>query len=188
VNDYHKTETELQAELKVVEAARSEPAKFGLLYEKYYRQVFVFVYRRTGSEELTADIVANTFLKAMLSLHKYVFRGVPFSAWLFRIAMNEVNMVFRKIKRERTVSLDQSDLGMMIGETGEKDSDENQQLLLKALAGLPPEDMQLLELRFFEKRAFAEVGEILGITENNAKVRTYRLLDRLKAVFVKAGA
>lgn len=187
MNEYHKTAEDLQAELAIVERARQEPAHFGLLYEKYYRQVFVFVYRRTGDEEASADIVSNTFLKAMLSLKKYVFKGVPFSAWLFRIAINEVNMFFRKNERERQVSLDKSDLGKMIAETGQSDSDDNQKLLLRALGTLPAEDMQLIELRFFEKRPFAEVGEILGITENNAKVRTYRILDRLKALLVKAG-
>lgn len=186
LNAYHKTETDLKAELALIESAKAEPAKFGVLYERYYRQVFVFVFRRTGNEEVTGDIVSNTFLKAMLSLQKYVYKGVPFSAWLFRIAINEVNMFFRKTDRERAVSLDRADLGTMIAETGETDSQENQVLLMKAMSTLAPEEMQLLELRFFEKRAFAEVGEILGITENNAKVRTYRILDRLKQVLTKA--
>lgn len=186
LNAYHKTETDLKAELALIESAKSEPAKFGVLYERYYRQVFVFVFRRTGNEEVTGDIVSNTFLKAMLSLQKYVYKGVPFSAWLFRIAINEVNMFFRKTDRERAVSLDRADLGTMIAETGETDSQENQVLLMKVMSTLAPEEMQLLELRFFEKRAFAEVGEILGITENNAKVRTYRILDRLKQVLTKA--
>lgn len=187
LNEYHKTESDLRAELAIIESAKSDPARFGLLYEKYYRQVFVFVFRRTGNDELAGDLVSNTFLKALLSLKKYEYKGVPFSAWLFRIAINEVNMFFRKSERERTVSLDKSDLGKMIAEAGEKDSDENQQLLLKALRTLSAEEMQLIELRFFEKRAFAEAGEILGITENNAKVRTYRILDKLKQVLLKAG-
>jgi len=187
LNEHHKTEEDLRTELAIVEAAKNDPAKFGALYEKYYRQVYVFVFRRTGNEEQAGDIVSNTFLKAMLSLQKYVFRGVPFSAWLFRIASNEVNMFFRKTNRERVVSLDKSDLGKMIAESGETDSDENQKLLLKALGTLSVEDMHLIELRFFEKRAFIEVGEILGITENNAKVRTYRILDKLKILLTKAG-
>lgn len=187
LNEYHKTESDLRAELAIIESAKSDPARFGLLYEKYYRQVFVFVFRRTGNDELAGDLVSNTFLKALLSLKKYEYKGVPFSAWLFRIAINEVNMFFRKSERERTVSLEKSDLGKMIAEAGEKDSDENQQLLLKALRTLSSEEMQLIELRFFEKRAFAEAGEILGITENNAKVRTYRILDKLKQVLLKAG-
>lgn len=187
MNEHHKTADDLKSELEVVEAAKKEPARFGVLYEKYYKQVFVFIFRRTGSEEVTADIVSNTFLKAMLSLNKYEYRGVPFSAWLFRIATNEMNMFFRKTGKERNVSLDVSDLSNVISESGNEDSDDNQKILLRALAKLPAEDMQFLELRFFEKRAFSEVGEILGMTENNAKVRTYRILDKLKLNFKKAG-
>ncbi|MEO5645035.1 MAG: sigma-70 family RNA polymerase sigma factor [Bacteroidia bacterium] len=187
MNEHHKTADDLRIEMAIVESAKSDPAKFGVLYSKYYRQVFVFVFRRIGDEEQSADIVANTFLKAMLALPKYTFKGVPFSAWLFRIAVNELNMFFRKTNRERVVSLDKSDLGKMIAESGESDSEENQKLLLKALGTLSTEDMQLIELRFFEKRAFNEVGEITGITENNAKVRTYRILEKLKQLLTKAG-
>jgi RNA polymerase sigma-70 factor (ECF subfamily) len=187
LNEHHKTADDLRVELAIVEAAKSDPSKFGALYEKYYRQVFVFVFRRIGDEEHSGDIVANTFLKAMLALSKYTFKGVPFSAWLFRIASNEINMFFRKSNRERVVSLDKSDLGKMIAESGESDSEENQKLLLRALATLSDEEMQLIELRFFEKRPFIEVGEIAGITENNAKVRTYRILDKLKQILTKAG-
>jgi RNA polymerase sigma-70 factor (ECF subfamily) len=187
LNEYHKSDEDLRQELAIVEAAKSDPGKFGALYEKYYRQVFVFVFRRTGDEEQSGDIVANTFLKAMLALPKYTFRGVPFSAWLFRIASNEINMFFRKTNKERVVSLDKSDLGSMIAESGENDSDETQKLLLKALGTLNNDEMQLIELRFFEKRAFIEIGEIIGITENNAKVRTYRILDKLKVLLTKAG-
>ncbi|HET6991812.1 MAG TPA: sigma-70 family RNA polymerase sigma factor [Bacteroidia bacterium] len=187
MNEYHKSDEELRKELAIVEAAKTDPGKFGALYEKYYRQVFVFVFRRTGEEEQTGDIVANTFLKAMLALPKYTFKGVPFSAWLFRIASNEINMYFRKTNKERVVSLDKSDLGAMIAESGESDSDETQKLLLKALGTLTTDEMQMIELRFFEKRAFIEIGEIIGITENNAKVRTYRILDKLKVLLTKAG-
>ena len=187
MNEHHKSKIQIQLEQETVEAAKSDPAKFGLLYEKYFRQVFVFVFRRIGDEEQAADIVSNTFLKAMLALPKYVFKGVPFSAWLFRIASNEVNMYFRKTNKERIVSLDKSDLSTIIVESGENDSTDVQQKLLKALATLKPEEMQLIELRFFEKNAFLEIGEIMGITENNAKVRTYRILDKLKQFLTKIG-
>ncbi|HLG02705.1 MAG TPA: sigma-70 family RNA polymerase sigma factor [Bacteroidia bacterium] len=188
MNVHHKTAADLHAELEVIEQAKKNPARFAVLYEKYFRPVFVFIHRRTGNEELTADIVSGTFLKAMLSLDKYVFRGVPFSAWLFRIAINEVNLHYRRNSRERTVSLEQSDLSRMISDTGEQDSLENQQVLLKAMEKLAADDIQLLELRYFEKRPFAEVGEILGISENNAKVRTYRIIDKLKVIFTKSNS
>lgn len=65
---------------------------------------------------------------------------------------------------------------------GEKESID---VLRKALLYLEMEDLNIIELRYFEERPFSEVGEILGITENNAKVRTYRAVDRLKVIYKK---
>ena len=122
----------------------------------------------------------------MVALPKYESKGLPFSAWLFRIALNEVNMYYRKSSRDRVVSIDQTNIGEMLAEAGgDKESEENRQLVMKLLGTLGSDEMQLMELRFFEKRAFAEVGEILGITENNAKVRTYRVIEKLKKVLDK---
>lgn len=185
VNEHHKTAADLNEEQKLVEAAKADPAKFSLLYEKYYKVIFVFIFRRTGEEEVTADITSNTFLKAMLALPKYEYKGVPFSAFLFRIALNEINMYFRKSKKERVVSLGQANLGAMADETGQGDTEENRGLVLALLAHLDSEAMQLIEMRFFEKRPFAEIAGILGITENHAKVKTYRILDKLKALILK---
>ena len=120
MNEHHKTDNDLALELQQVEAAKSDPARFSVLYEKYYKVIFIFIFRRTGEEELAADITSNTFLKAMLALPKYEYKGVPFSAFLFRIALNEINMYFRKSKKERVVSLEQVSLGAMVDETGQK--------------------------------------------------------------------
>jgi RNA polymerase sigma-70 factor (ECF subfamily) len=95
LNSHHKSEEDLRKELMQIEAARVDPDAFGVLYEKYYRQIFIFIHRRTDNEELTADLCSLTFLKAMLHLSKYQHRGLPFSSWLFRIALNEVHMFFR---------------------------------------------------------------------------------------------
>lgn len=186
LNRYHQTKEQILNEGQIIEEAKKDPGRFGILYEKYYRQIFVFVFRRTGDEDIAGDIVSDAFLKAMVALPKFEFKGLPFSAWMFRIALNEVNMYYRKSSRERVVSIDQTNIGEMIAEAGgEKESEENRQLVMKLLSTLAPEEMQIMELRFFEKRAFAEVGEILGMTENNAKVRTYRIIDKLKKVLDK---
>jgi len=185
LNPHHKTKEQILSENQLIEEARKDPARFGLLYEKYYRQIFVFVFRRTGDEDIAGDIVADAFLKAMVALPKYEFKGLPFSSWLFRIALNEVNMFYRKDKRERNVSLEQSDLKNIIAEAGEDNTAEADKMVMQLLSSLTTEEMQFIELRFFKKRAFAEVADILGITENNAKVRTYRILDKLKVLLNK---
>ena len=169
-----------EEEIKVIERARQNPEAFRSIYEKYHSPIFRFIYRRTSNENLTADLCSQVFLKALTKIHQYEDRGLPFSSWLYRIAANEINMHFRTNKRMRTVSIDDRGIELFCDEMDHGDLKENLEKLKKVLQALPQAAMQLIELRFFEKRPFKEIGEILGITENNAKVRTYRLLDSLK--------
>ena len=180
MNQHHKSDKDLQLELQHINAAKENPGRFNVLYEKYFKSIYVFVYRRTDDEELASDITSHVFLKAMINIKKYEHKGVPFSAWLFRIAFNEVNMYFRKSKANRVVSIEQSGIIQIAHEAALEDNSEKLALLTAALKQLESDDVQLIELRFFEKRSFAEIGEIIGITENNAKVKVYRIIDKLK--------
>jgi len=163
-----------------IEAAKKNPEQFRPIYENYYPAIFRFINRRTSDEHTTADICSQVFLKALSNIEKYEDRGFPFSSWLYRIASNEVNMHFRNIQKKRTVSIDYSGIDLIFEELDQSDLKDKIDKLKKVLQTLPFAAMQLIELRFFEKRAFKEIGEIMGITENNAKVKTYRLLDSLK--------
>lgn len=185
MNPHHKTAIDIQQELQQINAAKADVGRFDVLYDKYYKSVFVFIYRRTSNEELTADITSQVFLKALINIKKYEFKGLPFSAWLFRIAFNEVNMYFRKNDADRVVSLNQAGIIQIAQESEQEDNTEDLKKMLHAVKQLDSDDIQLIELRFFEKRSFAEVGEIVGITENNAKVKVYRILDKLKGIMTK---
>lgn len=185
MNLHHKSDTDLQIELQQITAAKDNPARFNVLYEKYYKPIFVFIYHRTGNEQLTADITSQVFLKALINIKKYEFKGVPFSAWLFRIAFNEINMYFRKNNTDRIVSIDQTSIIQIAQEVELEDNKDALQTMMNALKQLEQEDVYLIELRFFEKYSFAEVAQIVGITENNAKVRTYRIIDKLKKLMSK---
>jgi RNA polymerase sigma-70 factor (ECF subfamily) len=178
------TQEELQQELKLIEMAQRQPERFGVLYDRYYRQIFLFVYKRTGEEELAADLVSQVFLKALMNLPKYQYKGVPFSAWLYRIASNEVSQHFRDKKGDRVVSIETKSAVKALRDLSENmDDGEAEKLIrtmMETIREMDPEDVQIIELRFFEGRPFLEVGYILGITENNAKVRVYRILERVK--------
>jgi RNA polymerase sigma-70 factor, ECF subfamily len=180
VNLNHKTDKDIELELQQINAAKENPRHFNVLYEKYFKSIYVFVYRRTGNEEHSADITSLVFLKALMNIKKYEFKGMPFSAWLFRIAFNEVNMHFRKNRTNRIVSIELSGIQQMAQEAELTDNTEALQLMTSALKKLESDDIHLIELRFFEKRSFAEVGEIVGVTENNAKVKVYRIIDKIK--------
>ena len=170
----------MQEEWLEVQAAQNDPARFRPLYNRYYEPIFRFIFRRTNEEELTADLCSQVFLKALQRLHSYTYRGVPFSAWLYRIASNEVAQHYRAVQKNRVVSIEESSFTDMIDEMREEDTEELRQRLMEGLDQLRDGDLQLIELRFFEQRPFREVAEIAGITENNAKVRTYRILERMK--------
>lgn len=170
----------MEAEWEEIKAAQVNPVRFRPLYERYYEPIYRFVYRRTTDADLSADLSSQVFLKALQRLSSYEYRGVPFSAWLFRIASNEIAQHFRNVRNQRTVSVDDHTLGD-VAEEMELDEDRWQvEDLIDALDGLKPSDVEVIELRFFEQRPFKEVAAILGITESNAKVKTYRILERLK--------
>jgi RNA polymerase sigma-70 factor (ECF subfamily) len=180
----HQTKEDIALELEIIEKAKADPNRFTPLYNKYYKQIFLFVYRRSDDEDIAADITSQVFLKAILHLPKYEFKGVPFSAWLYRIASNEINQFFRSSRASRAISMEDAGIERLQEELSDDDSDnkEKEQLLLESMNHLTKEEIQYLELRFFEDRSFKEVGYILKITENNAKVKTYRILDKIKKI------
>lgn len=170
----------IQAEWQEIQAAQRNPALFRPLYNRYYEPIFRFIYRRTSDEMLSGDLCAQVFLKAIQKLKGYRFQGVPFSAWLYRIASNEIAQYFRNQQKERTISIEDANIGEMMDEVEIDLHEEHRAVLLETLNDMSDEDVELIELRFFEKRSFKEIAQILNITESNAKVKTYRLLDKMR--------
>lgn len=185
---YHQNAFRLEDELRQIEIAKKDPRQFAPLYKKYHEAIFRYVYKRVVEEETAYDITSCVFVKALSSLPRYEFRGVPFSSWLFRIAKSELYQSFRDKKAQRTVSLDSVTIVQFIDELNEDFSEEQRITLLNSLKLLKDHQLQLIEMRFFEKRSFKEIGEIVGLTENNAKVKTFRALVKLKEIFSKTKA
>ena len=175
----------IQAEWQEIQAAQNNPTLFRPLYDRYYEPIFRFIYRRTSDEMLSGDLCAQVFLKAIQKLGGYRFQGVPFSAWLYRIASNEIAQFFRNQQKERTVSIEDSNIGEMMDEVEVDFHDEHRAILIDTLNHMSDKEVELIELRFFEKRSFKEIAQILEITESNAKVKTYRLLDKMKKLMKK---
>lgn len=182
VSKYHATREDMLREQQLVDEAKQDPARFQALYNKYYERIFLFVWQRMDDKEVAHDVTSQVFLKAMLNLHKYEFKGVPFASWLYRIAKSEVYTVFRQQQAQRTVNIETSGLRDMVDEMEDDKYGPYFEILKEAVTELEEEDMQFIEMRFFEKRAFKEIADIFGITENNAKVKTYRILEKLKKI------
>ena len=180
----HMTEDQIAEEQKIDEAAKTDARSFAGIYDRYFEQIFNFILRRTDDEALTDDLTSQTFLKALQSLKKYEFRGLPFSAWLYRIASNEVNKHYNKNKRKRVFSLEEERLFEIIEtEDGNPELDGQINTLINTLNDLPTDVMEVLELRFFEERSFKEISFILNISESGAKMRLYRAIEKLKKYF-----
>jgi RNA polymerase sigma-70 factor (ECF subfamily) len=185
VSKYHASSQALQEEWVEIQAAKVNPARFEVLYDRYYERIFSFIYQRLDNKDLAFDTASQVFLKAMQSLHKYEFKGVPFASWLFRIAKSEVYQLFRNQKADRTLNIDKVNLKGMVEEMSEDVYEAYYEILKDSVAELKEEEMAFIEMRFFEKRSFKEIGEIMDITENHAKVKVYRILEKLKKILIK---
>lgn len=181
MNTYHQTDLQQLQELEVIQLAKMDPAKFEPLYTKYYPQIFRYIYQRIADKDLAFDITSQVFLKALNSLNKYEYRGVPFSSWLYRIAKSELYQSFRDEKSNRTVDVDPINMAHLMDDLeDENNAEERLSKVLINLKHLKESELALIELRFFEKRSFKEIADLMYITENNAKVKCFRVLEKLK--------
>jgi RNA polymerase sigma-70 factor, ECF subfamily len=177
------SEDEIRQEYKILERSRTNSQAFSELYEKYFDRIFNFIYRQIDDEALTADLCSQTFLNALKNVERFEFRGIPVSAWFYRIASNEVNKHYRKVKREKVFSVEEFRVKELVSSENDDWNDELIQKLINFMKELPTDMLEVLELRFFEDKDFKEIAFILNITESGAKMRTYRALDKLRKKF-----
>lgn len=177
------SEEEIREELAIIEQSKKDAQAFGKLYEKYFDRIFYYLLRQTGDEEIAADLCSQTFVNVLKNIKRFEFRGVPFSAWLYKIASNEVNKHYRKSKGKKIFSLEEVRVKELIENSDEPWDEELIQKLLEFMKDLPTDMLHVLELRFFEDKDFKEIAFILDITESGAKMRTYRALDKLRKNF-----
>lgn len=168
----HKAE-----ERPLVEAAQRDPAKFGALYELHFERVYAFVAGRVRDRATAEDVTSEVFHKALANLGSYEWRGVPFAAWLLRIAANTVIDHARRAAREITLGEDppesatKTELRMV----------EDRARLFKLVGELPATQRQVVQQRFVEQRSIREIAERLGKTEGAIKQLQLRALERLRA-------
>jgi RNA polymerase sigma-70 factor (ECF subfamily) len=186
IREKSNRQNETREEDAIILTSKSDPEAFRPLYEKYFKRIFLFVLHRVGDKPLAADLTSQAFLKALLNLKKFDLRGLPFSAWLYRIALNECNDYFRKNSRHRIITIEDTSVENLYEElTGDTREEDLREQLPAILEKLTVEELQLIELRFFDQRPFKEVAEIIGITETYAKVKVYRILQKMKKLFLK---
>jgi len=169
-------------ELELVKKAASDPEAFGLLYERHVRRIYNYIYYRTGNHHDAEDLTARVFQRALRHVAGFEDKGVPFSAWLYRIAHNLVANWHRDRSRRSVVSLE--DHVVVSGPSTQPEAEaiagEEQARLLQAVRRLPGERQQLLILKFVERLSNAEIGQVMGRTEGAIKSLYHRTLGALR--------
>jgi RNA polymerase sigma-70 factor (ECF subfamily) len=163
-------------------ASQGDQDAFGQLYERYLDRIFNYVYYRTGNLHDAEDLTARVFQRAMKHIQNYTDRGVPFSAWLYRIAHNLVANWHRDRSRRQEIPLDELPVLPARGNHPERNlvRSQEQDALLKLIRRLPPERQNLLILKFVENLSNAEIGEIMGRSEGAVKSLYHRTLLALR--------
>ena len=176
---------ELKDEKALLLAAQGEQEAFGALYERYVGRIYNYIYYRTGNQHDAEDLTARVFFRALRNIENYTDRGLPFSAWLYRIAHNLVANWHRDNSRRKEVPLEEIILVRQGSEHPETllVQSEEQESLLEIIRGLPPERQQLLILKFVEHLSNAEIGQIMGRSEGAVKSLYHRTLLSLRDEF-----
>jgi RNA polymerase sigma factor (sigma-70 family) len=157
--------------------------KLGLLYERYKRPLLGFFVGMVRDKELGEDLVQNTFMRILK--YKHLFRGDgDFRTWMFHIARNVKNDHFRKnkITHEKVEKWENKikDEGNLMQEW---QGDDEQRMLALAIDKLPEDKREILLLSKYQEKKYKEIGEILGCTEGTVKVKVFRALQELKAIY-----
>ncbi|MFC1959281.1 RNA polymerase sigma factor [Chloroflexota bacterium] len=163
-------------------ARDSDPEAFGELYKRYVKKIYNYIYYRTNNHHDAEDLTARVFYRALGHIHTYTDRGIPFSAWLYRIAHNLVANWHRDRGRRQIISLEEY-IGSGLREEAPEyqvETDEEQEALLQALRQLPEERQQLIILKYIERLSNAEIGQVMDRTEGAVKSLYHRTLLALR--------
>ncbi len=179
----------LDQERELLLRIQSDRKEFGILFDHYYKPIFGYLYRRTGTYDLAKDMAAETFLKAFLRIDSFVWKDIAISSWLYRIATNEANQFFRKRKYKAAAleSMVDFDLATQVDSEEEKhslDAELKQHddfiLIQQKLSLLNIRDQEVIALRYFENKDNREISAILGKPEGTIKSLLSRGLEKLR--------
>jgi RNA polymerase sigma-70 factor, ECF subfamily len=162
----------------LVEAAQKDPACFAELYELNFERVYAYVCKRVGNRAETEDLTAEVFHQALANLKRFEWRGIPFAAWLFRIAANLISDRWQRSGREIN---DDQQIELAQVRPAEIEEVERRATLFRLVESLPAEQKRVVVLRFVEQKSIKEVSKEVGKTEGAVKQLQFRALTSLRA-------
>jgi RNA polymerase sigma-70 factor (ECF subfamily) len=158
----------------LMEAAQADPARFVELYERYVDRIYTFVSRRIGNRAMAEDITSEVFERAFAALARFESRGLPVSAWLFRIATNAIADHWRE--RARDAAGPPPDTP----DAREFEDIERRLELYRHVGLLPEVQQRVIRLRFVEEKSIREVAAALDRSEGAVKQLQLRALENLR--------
>ena len=162
----------------LIEAAQQDPARFADLYEINFERVYAYVVKRVHDRAETEDLTSEVFQQALANLNRFEWRGIPFAAWLFRIATNLISDRWQRSGREVA---DEDAIQSAPASPAEIEEVERRATLFRLIETLPAEQKKVVILRFVEQKSIREVAQAIRKTEGAVKQLQFRALSTLRA-------
>ncbi len=174
----------LEKERILLKKAKKEPELFGEIYQFYFDKIHRYVSLKVSNDSVVAnELVSNVFYKALVKLNRYDEKRMSFSPWLYKIALNEVRMYFRKNKSGNFL-FRLSDMEELLFIDSDDGSERKEDLVMH-ISSLKEEELSIIELRFYESFSFKELGEVFNKSEEAIKMKTHRIIQKLKSKMIK---
>ena len=157
-----------------IEAAQLDPSRFGELYEEHFYRVYAYIARRVGNRHLAEDLTADVFREALAGIKKFEWRGIPFAAWLLRIASRTIADHFQSSSRETGNPAE-------VTEQPDPNEIESRAMLFQLVQRLPEAQFRVIHLRFVEQKSIREIAQELGRSEGAVKQLQLRAIENLRA-------
>lgn len=173
-------------ETELVERAKTDDSAFEILYNFYFPKIYGYIFKRVGCFDVAQDLVSVTFLKVFNGLEKYQNKGIPFSAWVYKIATNNLVDYYRKEAKNKKIDIDK--LNNLEDDKNEDfganfDILQEKKIVHEILKKIPENHQRILYLKFFAEKETKEIAEILQINENNARVLLFRALKKFNEAY-----
>lgn len=186
---------DFEEDMELILTAKNDVEAFGRLYDKYYFAIFRYIYRCTMNRSKAEELVSNTFFVALKHINLYKWRGIPFCAWLYRIATNQIRSSNRKWASIISIETTDKSERALVDSLQSDDPAVNEELIrseeetiiYQAILDLKPKYRTIIVLRFFEGKSILEICHITGRNEGTVKSQLHRALKQLRRMLIHRG-
>lgn len=166
----------------LIEAAQQDPSRFAELYENNFHRVYAYIARRVRDRAEAEDLTAEVFHQALSNLGRFEWRGIPFAAWLLRIAANTLADRWQRASRTQEIPVE----ALETAEAGVDQEVERRAMLFQLVERLPDDQKLVIMRRFVEQKSMREIAHELGRSEGAVKQLQFRALQSLRSKVLPA--